>query len=158
MGGAPPHKNNLIGRSPVGVLKSVCLKLTTTFGTLSLNPRSSMCSLADDPEASVTLDTRLNIGLRKLAKRIQDIVKAVTPKSQQTNSAFHLNTEQRPPIARESFPVTSCSSNSSIWDFHENTKEPRGTKQEIRPAEWTQVTKQSLYSYWNWWIDLYADT
>ncbi len=57
--------------------------------------RSSTCLLADDPEASVALDTRLNIGLRKLAKRIQDFVKAVTSQSQQTNSAFHLNKETK---------------------------------------------------------------
>ncbi len=32
------------------------------------SPRSSTCSLADDPEASVALDPRRNIGLRKRAK------------------------------------------------------------------------------------------
>ncbi len=108
MGGAPPHKNNLIGRSPVGVQKSVCLKLTTTFGTLSLLLHSSTCSLADNPEASVALDPCLNIGLRKRAKRIQDFVKAVTPQSQQTNRAFHLNKETRSRQLRAA-PVTSRS-------------------------------------------------
>ncbi len=63
------------------------------------SPRSSTCSLADDPEASVALDTRLNIGLRKLAKRIQDFVKAVTPQSQQTNLLPSQQRNQKPPIA-----------------------------------------------------------
>ncbi len=114
MGGAPPHNNNLIGRSPVGVLKSVCLKLTTTAGS------SSTCSLADDPEASVALDPRLNIGLRKLAKRIQDFVKAVTPQSQQTNIAFHLNKETKNRQSRAS-PVTSRS-NDKAGDSLSNVK------------------------------------
>ncbi len=105
MGRAPPHKNNLIGRSPVGVLKSVCLKLATTFETLFIY-------LYIYPEASVALDTRLNIGLRKLAKRIQDFVKAVTSQSQQTNSAFHLNKETKSRQLRDA-PVTSRSNDKA---------------------------------------------
>ncbi len=120
MGGAPPHNNNLIGRSPVGVLKSVCLKLTTTAGIALSSLRSSTCSLADDPEASVALDPRLNIGLRKLAKRIQDFVKAVTPQSQQTNIAFHLNKETKNRQSRAS-PVTSRS-NDKAGDSLSNVK------------------------------------
>ncbi len=83
------------------------------------SPRSSTCSLADDPEASVALDTRLNIGLRKLAKRIQDFVKAVTPQSQQTNSAFHLNKETKSRQSRAA-PVTSHS-NDKAGDSFSNT-------------------------------------
>ncbi len=68
-GGMPPHKNNLIGTAAVGVSKLVPLKTNNTALDLSRSPRSSTCSLANDPEASVALDPRLNIGLRKRAKR-----------------------------------------------------------------------------------------
>ncbi len=103
----------------MGVLKYVCLKLTTTARIFLSYLRSSTCSLADDPEASVALDPRLNIGLRKLAKRIQDFVKAVTPQSQQTNSAFHLNKETKSRQSRAS-SVTSRS-NDKAGDSLSNT-------------------------------------
>ncbi len=48
MGGAPPHKNNLIGTATVGGSKSSWLKMNTTaFSSLLFT-----CSLADEPEAS----------------------------------------------------------------------------------------------------------
>ncbi len=84
---------------------------------------SSTCSFADDPEASVTLDPHLNIRLRKIAKRIKDFVKAVTPQSQQTNSAFHLNKETKSHQSRAA-PVTSRS-NDKAGDSLSNTWHPK---------------------------------
>ncbi len=71
----------------------------------------STCSLAEDPDPAITLDTRLNIGLRKRAMRIQDLVKAVTPQSQQTNNA----SQQRSQKSRQSraAPVTSRSNDKA---------------------------------------------
>ncbi len=66
----------------------------------------STCSLAEDPDPAITLDTRLNIGLRKRAMRIQDFVKAVTPQSQQTNNASQQRSQKKPPIAGCSCDVT----------------------------------------------------
>ncbi len=52
-GGAPPHKNNLIGTAAGGVSKLVALKTNNTALDLSLSPRSSMCSLVVASEISV---------------------------------------------------------------------------------------------------------
>ncbi len=61
-GSAPQEQSDW--RKPSGHTEIRLFKTTTKFGTLSLFlPRSSTCSLVDDPEASVALDTRLNIGL-----------------------------------------------------------------------------------------------
>ncbi len=96
---------------------------STTAGISLSSLRSSTCSLADDPDASVALDPHLNIGLRKLAKRIQDFVKAVTPQSQQTNSTFHLNKETKSRQSRAS-PVTSRS-NDKAGDSLSNMWHPK---------------------------------
>ncbi len=47
MGGAPPHKNNLIGTAAVGVSKLVLLKMNNKALNTSL---FFTCSLTDDPE------------------------------------------------------------------------------------------------------------
>ncbi len=52
-GGAPPHKNNLIGTAAVGRSKIVLLKMNNkalSFGLL-LDRSAFTCSLTDDPEA-----------------------------------------------------------------------------------------------------------
>ncbi len=57
-GSAPQEQSDWDSRR--GVSKLVPLKTTNTALNLSLfPPRSSTCSLTDDPEASVALDTRL---------------------------------------------------------------------------------------------------
>ncbi len=61
MGGAPPHKNNLIGTAAGGVSKLVPFK--TTNAALNRSLSSSLFNLlADDLEAS--LDTRMEVFLR----------------------------------------------------------------------------------------------
>ncbi len=61
MGGAPPHKNNLIGTAAGGVSKLGPLKTTHAALNRSLlfHPRASTCLLPDEPEAPVVLDPRL---------------------------------------------------------------------------------------------------
>jgi len=73
-GGAPPHKNNLIGTAAGGVLKSVCLKLITSskFSPFILVLQLD-CSLTNWKLRSCW-SLALNIGLRKIAKRTQDFV------------------------------------------------------------------------------------
>ncbi len=74
--------------------------------------------LADNPEAG-----RGSLASPSAGETIQKnprLPKAVTPQNQQQQLP-RSNTEQRPPIARESFPVTSRSS-----------KEPRAPKQSLR--------------------------
>ncbi len=57
-GGAPPHKNNLIGKAAGGVSKLVPFKSGHhALARALFHPRSSTCSFADALEAS--LDTRL---------------------------------------------------------------------------------------------------
>ncbi len=142
-----------------------------TAGISLSSLRSSTCSLADDPDASVALDPHLNIGLRKLAKRIQDFVKAVTPQSQQTNSTFHLNKETKSRQSRAS-PVTSRS-NDKAGDSLNNTWHPKlkpsniSVKTRRDHVGWetrasacrtkASIQTKSLFLL-NWWIDLYAET
>ncbi len=76
MGEAPSHKDNLIGSAAGGVLKSICLKLVTSSKIalfllllLSLH-RVSTCAWTTW-KLRWTLASK--IGLRQLAKRIQDL-------------------------------------------------------------------------------------
>ncbi len=60
MGGAPPHKNNLIGTAAVGGFKSSWLRINTTaFSGLLFT-----CSLADETESG-RVDHRLTIRLKR---------------------------------------------------------------------------------------------
>ncbi len=108
-GGAPPHKNNLIGTATVGVFKLVPLKMNNTALECSLSSRlfAARPVLTD---AELSPHHRLKIP----SKSIQHDFEVIAMRDKQLSIS---NTEQRLPIARESF------------------QEPRGTKQEILPAE-----------------------
>ncbi len=101
MGGAPPHKNNLIGRSTEISL----LKLTTTAENALCSLLSSLCSLLLLAHSRTirklgTLDSRLTIRLKTPSKSIQHVVEVITTRNKQLN-IFSAPTEKlRPPIAR----------------------------------------------------------
>ncbi len=123
-GKAPPHKSNLIGLATGGVLKSVCLKLDTSLKIalfLRSHSRASTC-------CSLTirkLDADLSPHHRLTIQKNPRLCKAVIPQNQQQQLP-RSNTKQRPPIARESFPVMSRSRNKAT---EETRTKPRAPKQ-----------------------------
>ncbi len=117
-GKAPPHNSCLIGLAAGGVLKSICLKLANSLKiALFLRSRVSTC-------CSLTSWTRIS---RQTIQKNPRLRKAVTPQNQQQQLP-RSNTEQRPPIARESFPVTSRSSDIAT---EETRTKPRAPRQRI---------------------------
>ncbi len=136
MGEAPPHKNDLIGSAAGGVLKSVCLKLDTSFKialfcfALILAPQLA----ARWQSGSWTRTSRLTIGWKDHPR----LYKAVTPQNQQQTAS----------ALQHSFPVTSRSTKETMCSetkpqsFPSNKKNHVGRKELRQTFTWTQVTNK----------------
>ncbi len=134
-GGAPPHKNNLIGTAAVGGSKSSGLKMSTTVfsGSLLLLARSMTNRKLRLHLHWSRWNTALPSGWSWLTKRIHNFKQA-------TQQLPRSNKETKTANRNRASPVTSGNGDVRQQRFPGNTRK--------RKLSWTQVIEQNLYSYW----------
>ncbi len=158
--GLRPTRTIWLEEATVGRSKSSGLKVGTTVSALSLS--ATFCNLlaAEGPEASassslVVLGPRLyhqaDRQKNQTVRRWRTLTpKAVITRSKQPTAPSTFQQRNQDRQLREGFP-------SDVTQQRRAAEIPSATRG-IRNLPWTQVTKQSLYSLLNWWIDLSTET
>ncbi len=140
MGGALPHKNNLIVTAAVGGSKPEPLKMNGKSFKLQ---SAFTCSLADEPEAGRAGQPPYHQAETWPSKRIWNFIKAVKLKRQAAQQGLPSHKETKTANRKRASPVTSRNGDISQRRFPGNMR-----KHWKRKLSRTQVIKQNLYSYW----------